>query len=475
MSAGAAVLTFCPAGVAERCASTFGIQKPRVVVGTGPAELLPLECSRDPLKMLGQHHEVEHVPCGSVEGLARAAEKAIVAEDLSDTFYIYDFGEVQRLLDAWTHAMPRVSPFYAVKCNPEESMLQALNALGVGFDCASVQELEKALAMGVPQSRIIFANPCKRPADFRYAASKGVEYTTFDCASEVEKIAKGYPQFKCVLRIRCDDPDAHISLGTKYGAEAKDVPLLLQQAKSLGLQVVGVSFHVGSGCKNMGVYAEAIKFARDTFDQAIALGFEMTLLDIGGGFTAPYNEEMAKLFYDTAAVVNEAIEVHFPPESGVRIIAEPGRYFAETSATLFTCILGHRTSVCAQTGEDFMEYWLSDGTYGSFRIQVAVDGLEPNYHILRSPLLGPVTEQHERVLPCRLWGNSDSHSDCVHQRTQLPLLRDGDWLMFPNAGAYTICAAGNYGGMRMTEPEKLFIYSRSSGHSHMRVSGLEAE
>jgi diaminopimelate decarboxylase len=86
--------------------------------------------------------------------------------------------------------------------------------------------------------------------------------TTFDCVSELHKIAAGYPSFKCVLRIRCDDASAKINLGLKYGADMCDVPMLLGLARDLGLQVVGVSFHVGSGCQNVGVYADAIAAAR---------------------------------------------------------------------------------------------------------------------------------------------------------------------------------------------------------------------
>jgi hypothetical protein len=71
----------------------------------------------------------------------------------------------------------------------------------------------------------------------RYARENGVEYTTFDCVSELEKIAAGYPAFKCVLRIRCDDADAKINLGLKYGADLTDVPMLLGMARHLGLQV----------------------------------------------------------------------------------------------------------------------------------------------------------------------------------------------------------------------------------------------
>lgn len=56
-----------------------------------------------------------------------------------------------------------------------------------------------------------------------------------------------------------------------------------------------------------------------------AYGFDMTLLDIGGGFTAPYDEPTGRLFYTTAATINTALDTHFPPGCGVRIIAEPGR------------------------------------------------------------------------------------------------------------------------------------------------------
>lgn len=87
-----------------------------------------------------------------------------------------------------------------------------------------------------------------------------------------------------------------------------------------------MSFHVGSGCQNVGVYAEAIYAARHAFNLAAAAGFNMELLDIGGGFTAPYDEATGRLFYMTAGVINGALATHFPPQCGVRIIAEPGRW-----------------------------------------------------------------------------------------------------------------------------------------------------
>lgn len=164
--------------------------------------------------------------------------------------------------------MPSVMPFYAVKCYPEPAILRLLAALGTGFDCASKGEVEMMLKLGVHPSRIIFAHPCKRPCDIRYAREHGVEFTTFDTESELTKIANYNPGFKCVLRIRADDPEARVPLGLKYGANPDEAGKLLATAKRLGLNVVGVSFHVGSACKNLATFSTAIEKAREVGHRA---------------------------------------------------------------------------------------------------------------------------------------------------------------------------------------------------------------
>ena len=263
--------------------------------------------------------------------------------------------------------MPRITPFYAVKCNPEPGMLKLLNAMGTGFDCASKGELEMMLKMGVHPSRIIFAHPCKRASDIRFAREHGVQYTTFDTVSELHKIAALNPDFKCVLRIRADDPGARVPLGLKYGAEVSEALTLLATAKELGLQVVGVSFHVGSACQNLSTFTGAIESARAIFDQAHNdFGFTMELLDIGGGFTGHFDSCGNVKFGEIANAINAAVAEHFPAESGVRIIAEPGRYFAETSAALMTPVYGQRDRLNPDGTIKNKDYWLTDGLYGSF-------------------------------------------------------------------------------------------------------------
>lgn len=99
---------------------------------------------------------------------------------------------------------------------------------------------------------------------------------------------------------------------------------------------------MGSGCKNLGAYSAAIATARNVFDIGAELGHEMRLLDIGGGFTGHFDAHGHVQFGDIARTLNTAIGEHFPVESGVRVIAEPGRYFAETSAALIVPVYGKR-------------------------------------------------------------------------------------------------------------------------------------
>jgi ornithine decarboxylase len=140
----------------------------------------------------------------------------------------------------------------------------------------------------------------------------------------------------------CCHPQARCPLGFKYGANPEDARKLLAAAAALNLAVVGVSFHVGSGCKNLGAYSAAIATARNVFDIGAELGHEMRLLDIGGGFTGHFDGHGHVQFGDIACTINTAIGEHFPAESGVRAIAEPGRYFAETSAALIVPVYGKR-------------------------------------------------------------------------------------------------------------------------------------
>ena len=126
-------------------------------------------------------------------------------QELKEPFYVLDLGVVVSLMEKWSRALPLVQPFYAVKCNPDPTFLAALAALGSRFDCASRTEIETVLGLGVSSDQIIFANPCKAESHIKYAASVGVNLTTFDSRDEIEKIRKYHP--KCALLIRVKPPE----------------------------------------------------------------------------------------------------------------------------------------------------------------------------------------------------------------------------------------------------------------------------
>jgi ornithine decarboxylase len=189
--------------------------------------------------------------------------------------------------------------------------------------------------------------------DLRCIMAEGIQLTTFDSESELHKIKAArldeVPGFAVVLRIRADDPKAKMQFGSKYGAGTKTVPRLLETAKVLGLNVAGVSFHVGSGSMSPDAYDNAIAAAKDVFNMAVAAGHPPpTLLDIGGGFTSSFVgsagevSEYPSNFRTVAAAIDRLFPVVEYPH--LRCISEPGRYFAGTSVTIAAMVYGKRKS-----------------------------------------------------------------------------------------------------------------------------------
>lgn len=399
-------------------------------------------------------------------------------EERNDAFFVGDMGDIVRKHKLWTTQLPRVEPFYAVKCNDDTQVLSVLAQLGTGFDCASKGEIQKVLDLDVaPRSRIIYANPCKQASHIKYAAAKGVEYMTFDNETELHKVKQYHPQAKMVVRILPPtNTKCQCQLGMKFGCHPKKVPQLLRVARELGVDVVGVSFHVGSGCYDASAYAAAVASARAVFRAASEEGFLFSLLDIGGGFPG---QPSAKLpFEEICGVLRPALDQHFPESMGVRIIAEPGRFYVASAFTLALNVIARRavTSDDYDSGDEdddennvsdaadksFM-YYLNDGVYGSFNC-ILFD------HATVVPEL-PDGERFKNkpVYKSSLWGPTCDGLDCIVKDCNMPELNAGDWLLFRDMGAYTMSAASNFNGMPkpkmyyvIQHPMWLSLYNLSS-------------
>ena len=291
---------------------------------------------------------------------------------LEDSFYVVDLGVVVSQVFQWRKYFPRVQPFYAVKCNPDPVILKTLAILGCSFDCASLTEINivQDVCKDLPRKpEIIYANPCKARNHLIQAVIKGVQMVTFDNVSEVHKCAAISKKIQLILRIVTDDRGAQCRLSSKYGAPRARWRNLLMAAKQSGLQVIGVSFHVGSGCRDSARYEAALKDARELFDLGKNYGFDMNILDIGGGFPGEthsvWNPEVLDetesdsskeglectegeddtpymFFTEVAEAVAPIIDDLFP--SDIRVIGEPGRYFVAAAATLVASIVGSRSN-----------------------------------------------------------------------------------------------------------------------------------
>ncbi|KAK7583976.1 hypothetical protein V9T40_004939 [Parthenolecanium corni] len=352
-----------------------------------------------------------------------------------DAFYIFDVQDLIQKYNNWKEKLPGVVPYYAVKCNDHVSVLKTLSLLGVGFDCASKEEIKKILSIGVDATRIIFANPAKPASHMRYAVDQGIELLTVDSENELYKIKKLHPTAKMLIRIRSDASVSQCPLGVKFGCNSvTEAPALMQLARTLGLDVIGVCFHVGSGCGEPMAYRRAIARAHALFQLGDELGFNMHLLDIGGGFPGEKDSSI-----DTIAdVVNMALEDYFPPSSNVNVIAEPGRYFVASAFTLATLVYSKRMVRDPDTGEAVNMFYINDGIYGSFN-SLMYD------HAVVEPI-PLVNNRSYEMVPCSIWGPTCDSLDLIVERAEFPNLNVGEWIMFENMGAYTFSAASSFNG-----------------------------
>ncbi|CAG8683625.1 5598_t:CDS:2, partial [Racocetra fulgida] len=238
--------------------------------------------------------------------------------DAENAFFVANLDEVYNQHLRWKSLLPRIEPFY-----------------GTGFDCASKVEIQTVLDIGVDPSKIIYANPCKQASFVRYAAEHNVKMMTFDNSDELYKIKRYFPDAQLVLRILTDDSMSLCKLGLKFGASLDSTGSLLQTARKLDLNVIGVS-----GCYDENAFIDAVHRAKFVFDQASELGFNFHLLDVGGGFSHSRDCD-GITFEKIAAILGPEIDSLFPPN--VRVIAEPGRYYAAPAFTIATHIIARRT------------------------------------------------------------------------------------------------------------------------------------
>ena len=348
----------------------------------------------------------------------------------SRPFLILDTAIVRGKVRRFRAAMPRVRPHYAVKANPDRRVLKVLIEEGCGFEIASIAELDLLLSLGVPAGEVFYSNPVKARESIAYAAGKGVEWFVVDSLDELRRVHEVAPAAKLYLRIATPNIGSDWPLSGKFGAGAADAREIVAVAAKLGADLAGVTFHVGSQCRNPENWRVALEKARNLFDAMLKAGLRPRLLNIGGGFPVRHVKPIPSVEI-IGAVVNEGLKA-FPED--VQVIAEPGRYLV-SDAGYFVCrVLGTAT----RSSKRWM-HW-DAGLFGG-----VIESSEGLKYRIRTDRSGP-------DVAWTIAGPTCDSVDIVMRDEPLPSdLQEGDFIYIRNAGAYTTAYASQFNGFPLPE------------------------
>jgi len=375
--------------------------------------------------------------------ISKIALKKLAAKHGTPLFVI-DHDELRRNYAMFRKYLPRIQAYYAVKANSDPAIVRTFYNAGASFDVASMPEFENVYEnIQHMQARerqdwiwdkIIYANPIKAIETLR-ELNQYKPLVTFDNLEEIKKVKKYAPQAGLVLRLKVPNTGAMVELSSKFGASPGEAVDLILEANKVGLTVEGVSFHVGSQTTNFENYVQAINLSANIFKEARDRGYtKMNLLDIGGGFPAPYDSSV-KPFSELARVINRELDRLFPKNDPAlpkrfEILAEPGRFFCATSATAVSKIIGK----AVRDGKTC--YYINDGVYHTFS-GVIFDHC--HYH-LKAFKKGP-TEI------CSVFGPTCDALDVVSMAENLPTnLEIGDLLYSEQIGAYSHASSTYFNG-----------------------------
>ena len=315
---------------------------------------------------------------------------------------------------------------YAVKCNPEPVVLQALWEGGVRhFDCASLAEVA-LVSRVLPEGKIHFMHPVKSRAAIAQAYAKyGVRDFVLDGASELQKILDetGHAQdLGLVIRLALPAGTARYDLSGKFGAWPEEAISLLRIARPHATKL-GVSFHVGSQCLDPLAWRRAIELAGRVIRAA---GVPVEILDVGGGFPVAYPDMTPPPLGAFFAEIDASIEALDMP--GLEIWAEPGRALVASGTSVVVQVQMRRGDAL----------FINDGVYGSLS-DAGAPGFRFPARLLRS------TQAPARGFS--FFGPTCDSADAMRGPFLLPHdAAEGDWIEIGQLGAYGACLATEFNG-----------------------------
>jgi ornithine decarboxylase len=330
--------------------------------------------------------------------------------------------------------MPNIRLYYAVKALYSEDIIKAMIECVDGFDVASLSEINSLISFGVDPKKLNFSNPVKSPESIRQAYKQGITQFTFQSLGELKKIQDNAPKSSVYVRVKMDDSHSLVPLSEKFGCTRSEAIPFLQHAKEIGLKPIGIAFHIGSQLLDNTIWTKSITSANLMVKEAQEVGVEITHINIGGGFPARYFE--SDLTIGAAAdYVNNALD----RSSGVEYIAEPGRFIVADSSVIGSKVIG------IEERSDKRWLFIDTGLFQSFLGAKRYD----QFPYQPIALFDDTIERRKptRNIPYIITGPSCDSQDVVAEDILLPDdIEVGDFLAFPNTGAYTIVYGSNFNG-----------------------------
>jgi len=350
--------------------------------------------------------------------------------------FVIDHDELRKNYRAFRRHLPRVQVYFAVKANSDPAIVRTLFKEGASFDVASMPEFMivheniKHLSAKKRQDwiwdKIIYANPTK-PTETLEKLNRYKPLVTFDNREEIYKIKQHAPDAGLALRLKVPNTGAMVELSSKFGATPGEAVDLILEADKNGLVVEGISFHVGSQTTNFENYVQALSLTAAIFKEAQDRGYtKMNLLDIGGGFPAPYDATVKPL-KDLAKIINSEIERLFP--KNIQVLAEPGRFLVASAGYAVSKIIGK----AVRDGKT--SYYINDGVYHTYSGFI----FDHCHYPIRSFKKG-------RTSLCSVFGPTCDALDVISMAENLPNLERDDFVYSTNIGAYSNASATYFNG-----------------------------
>lgn len=378
-----------------------------------------------------QNHETNYRHTMLKEIPTQAAQDIALARTHNSPLMVLDCQQVLQQYRLLSAALPRAELYYAIKACDHPKLLHFMHQhTTLGFDIASSGEIQQLRNAQVYSQRTIHTHPIKTDYEIRSAIRYGCTTFVVDNPDELDKLAAYAKRIAILLRLNCASKEAAVPLAKKFGLAPTDIIPMLQRAKTLGLHVKGLSFHVGSQTPNPQAHVAAIEVSRDIFQQARAHNMLLRVLDIGGGFPVNYTNHSAIDIKTFCQPIKKAL-ANWPQHT--EIIAEPGRFLVASAGRSICQVIGK----AKRNGVYW--YYLNDGVYGSFSGQI-YDGM---HYPLSLPEYGP-PENWRETFPSVIAGPSCDSVDIIHHDIALPELALGDLVTHRQMGAYSIVSASRF-------------------------------